>query len=374
MAKIRVLVVEDSLTVRKRMVEVFAADPDIEIVGEADDGKRGIELCQQLRPDVITLDMMLPVMSGLAATEFIMAYCPTPILIVSASTNRGELFKTYEALAAGALDALEKPLGSELDDAWERKLVTTVKLLSRIKVITHLRARLSPMEQPLVGPASIEAGSRARTPAAPVAERQALQAEGRLRAVAIGVSTGGPAALIEILRGLPRGFPLPILLVIHIGKLFAPAFAEWLDGQSPVRVAYAVDGDPLPPFGEGRVLMASPDSHLVLRQGKLRLTKDPERHFCRPSVDVLFASVAQELGADCAACLLTGMGKDGAEGLLAIRRAGGRTIAQDEATSVVFGMPREAILLGAVEQVLPLEKIAPALAALARGANTERRV
>ena len=374
MAKIRVLVVEDSLTVRKRMVEVLAADPGIEIVGEADDGKRGIELCQQLRPDVITLDMMLPVMSGLAATEFIMAYCPTPILIVSASTNRGELFKTYEALAAGALDVLDKPLGSEIDDAWERKLVTTVKLLSRIKVITHLRARLSPMEQPLVGPASIEAGSRARTPAVPVAERQALQAEGRLRAVAIGVSTGGPAALIEILRGLPRGFPLPILLVIHIGKLFAPTFAEWLDGQSPVRVAYAADGDPLPPFGEGGVLMASPDSHLVLRQGKLRLTQDPERHSCRPSVDVLFASLAQELGADCAACLLTGMGKDGAEGLLAIRRAGGRTIAQDEATSVVFGMPREAILLGAVEQVLPLEKIAPALAALARGANTERRV
>jgi two-component system chemotaxis response regulator CheB len=120
--------------------------------------------------------------------------------------------------------------------------------------------------------------------------------------------------------------------------------------------------------------MASPDNHLVLRQGRLRLTQDPERHSCRPSVDVLFASVAQELGADCVACLLTGMGKDGAEGLLAIRRAGGGTIAQDEATSVVFGMPREAILLGAVEQVLPLEKIAPALAALARGANTERRV
>jgi two-component system chemotaxis response regulator CheB len=207
-----------------------------------------------------------------------------------------------------------------------------------------------------------------------VAERQALQREGRLRAVAIGVSTGGPAALIEILRGLHHGFPLPILLVIHIGKLFAPAFAEWLDGQSPVRVAYAADGDPLPPFGEGRVLMACPDSHLVLRQGKLRLTQDPEQHSCRPSVDVLFASLAQELGADCAACLLTGMGRDGAEGLLAIRRAGGRTIAQDEATSVVFGMPREAILLGAAEQVLPLEKIAPVLGALARGADTGRRI
>ena len=365
LAKIRVLVVDDSLTVRKRMQDVLAADPDIEIVGEADDGKRGIELCQQLRPDVVTLDMMLPVMSGLAVTEFIMAYCPTPILIVSASTNRGELFKTYEALAAGAVDVLDKPLGNELDDAWEQKLVATVKLISRIKVITHPRVRLGPMGQP---PGCTAAYSPTGTQ-----QRQALQQAGRLRAVAIGVSTGGPAALIEILRGLPPGFPLPILLVIHIGKLFAPTFADWLDGQSHVRVGYAVDGDPLPPCGSGSVLMASPDSHLVLRQGKLRLTQDPKRHSCRPSVDVLFESMAQELGADCAACLLTGMGGDGAEGLLAIRRAGGRTIAQDEATSVVFGMPMEAILLGAAEQVLALQKIAPALGALASYAATERQ-
>jgi len=359
MAKIRVLVVEDSLTVRKRMLEVFAADPGIEIVGEAEDGKRGIELCQNLRPDVVTLDMMLPLMSGLAATEFIMAYCPTPILIVSASTNRGELFKTYEALAAGALDVLEKPLGDEPDGAWEQKLVASVKLISRIKVITHPRARLSPMGQRPSGPS--------------FAVEPSESGGSSLRAVAIGVSTGGPAALVEILRGLPQGFPLPILLVIHIGKLFAPSFAEWLDGQSTVRVSYARDGDRLPAIGEGRVLMASPDFHLVLRQGKLRLTQDPERHSCRPAVDVLFTSLAQELGADCAACLLTGMGRDGAEGLLAIRRAGGRTIAQDESTSVVFGMPREAILLGAAEQILPLEKIAPALGVLAGGAKTVRR-
>lgn len=375
MAKTRVLVVEDSLTIRKRMLEVLAADPDLEVVGEASDGKRGIELCQLLRPDVVTLDMMLPLMSGLAATEFIMAYCPTPILIVSASTNRGELFKTYEALAAGALDVLDKPLGNEPDGAWERKLVSSVKLISRIKVITHPRARLGPMGQPPGGPASMEAPGARRAPevAGPVAQRQTLQPEGRPRAVAIGVSTGGPAALVEILRGLPHGFPLPILLVIHIGKLFAPAFADWLGGQSPIRVGYAADGEPLPLVGDGRVLIATPDSHLVLRQGKLRLTQDPERHSCRPSVDVLFASLAQELGAGCVACLLTGMGRDGAEGLLAIRRAGGRTIAQDEATSVVFGMPKEAILLGAAEQILPLEQIAPALGALARGADPGRR-
>ena len=356
MTKIRVLVVEDSLTVRKRMLEVLAADPDIDIVGEAADGKRGIELCQQLRPDVVTLDMMMPLMNGLAATEFIMAYCPTPILIVSASTNRGDLFKTYDALAAGALDALEKPRGSELDDVWDQKLISTVKLISRIRVITHPRARLGRMGQTPVP----------RTDSTQAA--QALQNPEGLRAVAMGVSTGGPSALIEVLRGLPHGFPLPILLVIHVGKLFTPAFAEWLDGQSAIRVGYAVDGDTLPPCGEGCVLMAPPDSHLLLCQGKLRLTQDPERHSCRPSIDVLFESFAQELGAGGAACLLTGMGRDGAVGLLAIRRAGGRTIAQDEASSVVFGMPREAILLGAAEQVLALDQIAPRLGVLAGAA------
>ena len=361
MTKIRVLVVEDSLTIRKRMLEVLAADPDIDVVGEADNGKRGIELCQQLRPDVVTLDMMMPVMSGLAATEFIMAYCPTPILIVSASTNRGDLFKTYDALAAGALDALDKPNGNEPDDVWEKKFVAAVKLISRIKVITHPRARLGRLGQtPGRQPDGMQAA-------------QAPQNSGRLRAVAIGVSTGGPGAIIELLRGLPHGFPLPILLVMHVGKLFTPAFAAWLDGQSSVRVGYAVDGDPLPPCGEGRVLMAPPDKHLLLCQGKLRLTQDPERHSCRPSIDVLFESFAQELGAGGAGCLLTGMGRDGAAGLLAIRRAGGRTIAQDEATSVVFGMPREAILLGAAEQVLALDQIAPRLGVLA-GAPAGRTI
>ena len=353
MSKTRVLVIEDSLTMRKHIVEVLRADADLEVVGEAEDGRRGIELCQSLRPDVVTLDMMLPVMSGLAVTEYVMAFCPTPILIVSASTNRGELFKTYEALAAGALDVLDKPQVNDLGGDWERLLVSTVKLLARIRVITHPRARLARGREPEAPPRSSRSATTAST-----------------RVIAIGGSTGGPAALVEILNGLPADFTIPILIVIHLGKLFAPAFADWLDGQSPLRVAYARDGEALPPPGAGRVLLASPDYHLVLRQGHLRLTQDPERHSCRPAVDVLFASLAHELGAECAACVLTGMGKDGAEGLLAIRRAGGSTIAQDEHSSVVFGMPREAILLGAAEQILPLSKIAPALCGLARDSDS----
>ncbi|MDB4996524.1 MAG: response regulator receiver modulated CheB methylesterase, partial [Myxococcaceae bacterium] len=180
MTKIRVLVVEDSMTVRQRIIGVLAADPDIEIVGEAGDGKRAIELCLELRPDVITLDMMLPVMTGLAATEYIMAYCPTPILIVSASTNRGELFRTYEALAAGAVDVLDKPHGTEEDGLWEARLLSTVKLVARIKVITHPRARLANMTPS----AAIGSASPATLP----------HTRGSRTVVAIGASTGGPAA------------------------------------------------------------------------------------------------------------------------------------------------------------------------------------
>lgn len=344
--RMRVLVVEDSLTVRQRLVEVLSADPEIEVVGEAQDGKRGIELCLALRPDVITLDMMLPVMTGLAATEYIMAHCPTPILVVSSSTNRGELFRTYEALSAGAVDVLEKPRGDEPVGVWEARFLTHLKLVARIRVITHLRGRHQPLD-PYVAPLS---------PAAPGAPRDCTT-------VAMGASTGGPGAIVEVLRHLPAQFQLPILLVLHIGEPFGMAFADWLDGQTQRPVAFARDGEPVS-GARGRVVMAPPNRHMVVRGGRLHLTEDPERHSCRPSVDVLFESVAREIGAGAVACLLTGMGRDGAAGLLDIRRAGGLTIAQDEASCVVWGMPREAVLLDAAERVLPLREIAPALAEL----------
>jgi two-component system chemotaxis response regulator CheB len=367
---IRVLVIEDSLTVRKHLVDVLSGAPGFEVVGEAADGQRGVELCVALRPDVVTLDMMMPSMDGLQVTEHLMAYCPTPILIVSSSTNRGELFQTYQALAAGALDVLDKPRADDAGGAWGERLLSSLKVLARIKVITHPRARLGARGRLQSGPQPAAGPARADAPL-PVERLRRPQAGG-LRAIAIGVSTGGPAALTALLNGLPDDFALPVLLVIHMGPLFAPAFGEWLAGQSPLPVAFAQAGAPLPAPGAPQVLLATPDRHLVLRDGRLHLTQDPARHSCRPSVDVLFASLAKELGAGCAAVLLTGMGKDGAAGLLAIRRAGGRTLAQDEATSVVFGMPKEAIRLGAAEQVLPLEQIAPALGALARGAEPGR--
>src|SRR5277367_2807027 len=202
MGKMRVLVVEDSLTVRRHLVETLSADPEIEVVGQAQDGKSAIELCQAHRPDVITMDMMLPVMSGLAATEYIMAYCPTPIVVVSSSVNRGELFKTYDALAAGAVDVFEKMTGAEPDGTWERNFLATIKLVARIRVITHPRARLAGFGRVASSPAPRRANS-------------ALAAR-KLELVAIGASTGGPAAIVEVLRGLPATFQLPLLFVLHI--------------------------------------------------------------------------------------------------------------------------------------------------------------
>ncbi len=338
MSRLRALVVEDSATVRRRMVEILAGDADIEVIGEAEDGKDAIALAQRLRPDIVTLDMMLPVMTGLAATEYIMAHCPVPILIVSASTNRGELHRTYDALAAGAVDVLEKPTRNEPPGHWEARFLAAVKRTARIKVITHPRGRL------------------------PTPRVAAAYAPGKIAAVVVGASTGGPAALLELLRALPAPFPLPVLLAIHIGEPFGTAFAEWLDGQSAHRVALARDGEAL---SAACVRVAPPNRHMLAEGARLRLDDGPERNSCRPSIDVLFESVARSFGGAAAACLLTGMGRDGAAGLRAVRDAGGITIAQDEASCVVYGMPREAVRLGAAQRVLPLAAIGPAIADMA---------
>jgi len=342
MKRIRVVVVDDSLTVRKRICEVLDRASDIEVVGEAEDGRSAIEVCRETRPDAITLDMMLPVMSGLAATEYIMAHFPTPTLIVSSSTNRGELFKTYEALGAGALDVLEKPGPHEPDRDWAERLVSTVRLISRVKVITHLRAKL-PTRQ--VSTDAISSNGSA------------------IEVVAVGASTGGPAAVVELLRRIPPDFTMPILVILHLSAQLAGAFADWLDGQTSHRVVWATQGASLATM-KGVVVMAPPDQHLIVRNRHLYLTNDPERNSCRPSIDVLFESIACEYGKQSAACLLTGMGRDGAMGLLKIRQAGGMTMAQDEQTSVVYGMPAEAARLGAAQRILSLDAIGTAIAAL----------
>ncbi|WP_433203974.1 chemotaxis protein CheB [Dactylosporangium sp. CS-047395] len=340
---IRVLIVEDSATVRGCLREALTPAEGFEIVGEATDGGQAVELCRRLRPDVITMDVMLPVMTGLVATEQIMAVAPTPILVVC-SADRRELFTTYDALAAGAVDVLEKPRGDAGDASWGRRLRTAVKVVSRIRVVT--KRRPGPTPPPV----------RAARPAAAATTR----------AIAIGASTGGPGAIVRLLRALPAGFAIPVLYVQHLSanESFAQAYTGWLAEQTGHVVGYARGGEALGALG-GRVTMAPPDLHLLVKDGHLHLSSAPPRHSCRPSVDTLFESLAAGLGGSAAGCLLTGMGRDGAGGLLALRRAGALTFAQDAASSVVYGMPKEAVALGAAAESLPPEQIGARLAALA---------
>jgi two-component system chemotaxis response regulator CheB len=350
MAGTRVLVVEDSSTVRARLREVLESDARLEVVGEASNGEQAIALCDQVRPDVITMDMMLPGMNGLAATEYLMAHHPTPILIVSSSANRGDRLTTYEALAAGAVDVIEKPRCDESEKDWERNFIAAVLIVSRVRVIMHPRFRLLRNCRPENSPTRADA------------RRLSEQADYEL--VAIGASTGGPTALVEVLRKLPENFPIPVVIVLHIGASHAGSFVQWLDGQTGRQVRFGVDGEVVSKAA-GQVIMAPPDHHIELRDGNVHLTRGPERHSCRPSVDVFFESVAAEYGSKVVACLLTGMGRDGASGLGLIRQQGGLTIAQDEETCVLYGMPRAAVQLGAVEHILPLDQIGPALSKLA---------
>ena len=358
---IRVLVVEDSATMRHHLRQSLAADPDLQVVGEAVDGAQAVEMVGRLRPDVVTMDMMLPTMSGLVATEHIMAEFPTPILVVS-SADRQELFSTYNALAAGAVDVLEKPRGDASDAGWARRLCSAVRLVSRIRVITHPRARLD---------GRLRADNPPPSPAA--APTAAAVADNALRVVAVGASTGGPGALTDLLRSLPADFRIPVLCVQHIAasEPFAVAFSDWLAGQTGRDVTYAADGMRLRSLA-GRVLLAPPDRHMLVGDGLVRLSDGPPRHSCRPSVDVLFDSVAAEFGPAAAGCLLTGMGRDGAGGLLRMRTRGAVTFAQDEASCVVYGMPREAALLGAAAHILPPARIAGRLAELS-GVTGARR-
>ncbi|MGX6606330.1 chemotaxis-specific protein-glutamate methyltransferase CheB [Micromonosporaceae bacterium Da 78-11] len=352
---IRVLVVEDSSTMRYHLRESLAADPELQVVGEALDGGQAVEMVGRLRPDVVTMDMMLPTMSGLVATEHIMADHPTPILVVS-SADRQELFSTYNALAAGAVDVLEKPRGDNSDADWGRRLCSAVRLVSRIRVITHPRARFGARTRPVVA-----------TPS------PTLPDPGALQVVALGSSTGGPGALTELLRALPTSFATPILCVQHIAasEPFAVAFSDWLGGQTGRDVIYARDNTLMRALA-GRVVLAPPDRHMFVRDHVLRLSDAPPRHSCRPSVDVLFESIATDYRAAAAGCLLTGMGRDGAEGLLQMRGRGAVTFAQDEASCVVYGMPREAALLGAAAHIMPPARMAARLGELCPAAGGRR--
>jgi two-component system chemotaxis response regulator CheB len=350
--KTRVLIVDDSALVRELLRQLLSSEPSIEVVGAAPDPLRARAMIDALRPDVITLDVEMPRMDGLTFLEQLMREKPTPVLMVSSLTDRGAEV-TLRALELGAFDFVSKPKIDVQRGLVELQRELVTKVLAAAKTRPRAAASATVRRAPTATSPAIASDASLR--AHPLARRTHV-------AIAIGASTGGTEALREVLEPLPADTP-GVVVVQHMPENFTRAFAERLDRACAMRVREARDGDRVLP---GHVLIAPGSrAHLeVLASGAqlvVRLTDAPPVSHHRPSVDVMFRSVAGALGKNAVGVLLTGMGADGARGLLAMRRAGAHTLAQDEATSVVYGMPREAVALGAVDQQLPLHEIAEAI-------------
>ncbi|MGH9456907.1 MAG: chemotaxis-specific protein-glutamate methyltransferase CheB [Thermoanaerobaculia bacterium] len=339
---INVLVVEDSAVVLELLVHILSADPAIRIVGKARHGEEAIEMVERLRPDIVTMDIHMPRLDGIEATRRIMETVPTPIVIVSGSSDPEEVATTFAAIEAGALAVLERPYGPghPEHERTAKGLVQTVKLMSEVRVVRRW-ARLRPGA---TAPAPQVAASVAR----------------RVEIVAIGASTGGPPVLHCILEELPREFSLPIVIVQHMAAGFLDGFAEWLSHSTGIPVRLAAHGDVVQ---AGRAYLA-PDAMQMRVEagGRIVLADDPPENGLRPSVSYLFRSVASAYRDRAVAGLLSGMGRDGARELKLLRDRGATTFAQDRETSVVHGMPGEAIRLEGAAHVLPPEGIAALLA------------
>ncbi len=335
----RVLVCEDSRTYAAALTRTLEHGGEIEVIGVRTTAEAAIADLARLEPDLITMDIELPGISGLEAVEQIMSIRPTPILVLSSKVSSGGS-AAVAALAAGALEAIGKDdlMLRDPESAAAAAFRRRVRLLSRARVIRHPRARLT--------------GRRGARPSKP-APRGAV--------IGIVASTGGPQALAAVLSAIPASFPVPILVVQHITAGFTEGLSNWLDGAVPLPVRLAEDGARLAPG----VTIGPDGAHLVLRPGGvLELDRKTPAGLHRPSADILLRSLAEHAKAAAVAVVLTGMGRDGADGLGAVREAGGLTIAQDEASSAVYGMPKEAAKRGA-EHVLPLDEIAGVLTTVA---------
>jgi two-component system chemotaxis response regulator CheB len=339
---IRVLIADDSLTLRQLIWSILESDPDLQVVGQARNGEEAVALCQKLEPDIVTMDIRMPKMDGFQATRHIMAESPRPILVLTSTESDLELGISSRALEAGALMVVGKPHGLPGEDPKADQLIAQVKAMAGVKVVTrHWRLQK-------------------KIPALSQGELALSPSPGPVRLVAIGASTGGPPALQAIFSQLPAN--LPVVVAQHMSPGFVEGLARWLNETTPLQVKVAGNGETLQP---GMVYLAPDDRHLLVTAGgQAQLRASPLVGGHRPSATVLFQSVAQSYGSAAVGVLLTGMGKDGAQGLRALRDAGAHTIVQDEATCVVFGMPKEAIALGAVGEVLPLEQIGARLGAL----------
>lgn len=342
---IRVLMAEDSATTGEYLAYLLSQDSDLEAVGVARDGIEAIEMTQRLKPDVVLMDVHMPRMDGHEATRHIMENSPRPVVMMSASSSREDTLRALDALNAGALTLVSKPGGPDHPGhaADVRRLLDTVKLMAAVKVVRRWPARdgRAPVAS---APAPTSAPSR------------------KVRAIAIGASTGGPQVLHQLLERLPRTTSVPIFIVQHIAAGFTSGLAEWLDHGTPLDVKVGEQGEASRP---GSAYLAPEGYQMgISAGGRIELTRGTAGDSFCPSVSHLFRSVVSAYGAGGMGVLLTGMGRDGADGLLSMREAGALTVAQDEPTSIVFGMPREAINLGAAGYVLAPREIADLIRSL----------
>ncbi len=344
---VRVVIVDDSASVRLFLRQLLTADPEIKVVGTAADGEEALEVVVRLTPDVVTMDIHMPRMNGLIATRRLMETHPLPIVIVSSVLDAEEVASTFHALEAGAVAAVPLPRGTGRPDAGEeaRSFVQTVKLMAAVKVVRRWRLPA------VAAPSPTFLRSRCLGPAVQV------------QVVAIGASTGGPPVVQKILEGVPPAFPAAILIVQHMATGFTAGFAKWLNQTSGLPVRLATHDEQLLP---GHAYLAPDGCHMEVAAAgnRIVLVNTPPENGLRPSVSVLFRSVAHGYGGKAIGVLLTGMGSDGAEGLLLMKEKGAITIVQDRESSVIHGMPGEALKLDAATCTLPPEGIIAALKSL----------
>lgn len=349
MERIRALVVDDSAFMRK-LISRILGEGGVEVVGAARDGAEAVKMVLELKPDVVTLDVEMPRMGGLEALQAIMRGRPTPCIMLSAFTPRGA-DATLKALEAGAFDFVQKPSGSISLDLEK----VGAELLAKIRAAHRVNLELLALKAAPAPPA----------PAVAAAEPAALQPSSAVREVVlIAASTGGPRALAELIPALPGGLSAAVLVVQHMSAGFTKSLAARLDGASALGVREAQEGDLL---ANGQALLAPGDWHMTLKASpegwRVALDQRPQQQGVRPAADPLFISAAKAFGPHCLAVVMTGMGRDGTKGLKAVKAAGGRSLAQDEASCVVYGMPRHAIEAGLADAVLPLSGLAGAIAA-----------
>lgn len=360
MRKARILIVDDAVAVRQTLAQLFAAEPGFDTPITAANGRIALAKIEHSRPDVVILDVEMPEMDGFQTLAAIRrADATLPVVMFSSLTERGAP-ATVEALALGATDYATKPSLSGSTEAAIEQLRT--ELLPKVRALCDRS----------LGPAHPVILSTSPMPRAADVSAPPRKDQSRVEIVAIGISTGGPNALTAVLPSLPRGLPVPVLVVQHIPGAFVAPLADRLASKMGLAARVATDGEPVQP---GTVLFAPGDRHLIVSANdgtvRARLTETSPENSCRPAVDPLFRSLAEVYGAGVLAVIMTGMGKDGVAGCARIRRAGGRVIAQDEATSVVWGMPGQVVAAGLADRVLPLDQLGPEivrLVAIGRGA------